>query len=100
MVVNFNYPADPSVNLDDINWYTEWFCDNYRENKALRLEKGQHTREVDEQTGKTTWYALVDTNLTGRGKLLMRLWADIPDTTRPEGVRPEYAEIDTGQPIY
>ena len=95
MVVNFCYPTDPAITLDTINFYVEFFCSL---NKKLVLQKDdliRHEETVGEIT-TVTWYAMVDTTVVGSGRLKMRLMAYIPDDDSSEGVRKEYAEVETG----
>lgn len=94
MVVNFRYPSDPTITLDTIDFYVEFFC---KPRQKLVLQKEDLIREEEEIDGLTvvTWYAMVDTNVVGPGQLNMRLMAYIPDDDASDGVREEYAEIDT-----
>lgn len=94
MKVDFSYPADSSITLDSIDWYTEWYAGTtYNPRKALKLTKGQCHRHVDGDG--VIWMALVDTTTLVPGKLYMRLMAYIPDPDASEGVREEYAETVT-----
>lgn len=97
MQLSFSYPADPSITLDSIDWYTEWYCGTYNARKAVKLTKGQCHRHVStvDNAEVVTWMALVDTTTLVPGKLFMRLMAYIPDDDASEGVREEYAEIAT-----
>ena len=91
LALNFSFPASESVTLDTIDFYTEWYCDKGR---VLRLDKGALVRVLEEDV--PVWYAFIDTGVVGKGYLRMRLHASIPDDDAPNGIRTEYAEIDTG----
>lgn len=101
MLISFSYPADPTITLDSIDWYTEWYAGDYNPRKAVRLTKGQCHRHVETVEGveTVTWYALVDTSALIPGRLMMRLMAYIPDEDASEGVREEYAEIMTSETL-
>lgn len=94
MVVNFQYPSDSDTTLDTIDFYVEYFC---KPQQKLMLQKADLIREEEEIEGLTvvTWYAMVDTSVVGPGQLKMRLMAYIPDAAASDGIREEYAEIDT-----
>lgn len=101
MLITFSYPADPSVTLDTIDWYTEWYCGTYNKKKAVKIEKGEchrHVSVVDDEE-VVTWSAFVDTALLTPGILSMRLMAYIPNEEASGGVREEYAEIMTSERI-
>lgn len=91
MAVDFTYSGDANLTLDDINFYTEW----YTQSRKATVTKEEHVREEDPLTGDVTYYAYVDTSITGAGVLKGRLWADIPDLDAPGAVRPEYVEVTT-----
>lgn len=90
MAINFSYPADETVTLDTINWYTEW----YTSGRKVRITKAQCLYEDG------VYYAIVDTAQTGAGTLKMRLWAEIPDADLELGYRAEYGEYTTKEIIY
>lgn len=85
MAVNFSYHGDTELSLEDIDFFTEWYCSS----KRLKIEKEEHIFEDG------ACYALVDTAKIGTGQLKMRVWAEIPDTDSEEGARVEYAEYIT-----
>lgn len=97
MQVSFSYPADPTVTLDSIDWYTEWFCGDYSPKRLVKLTKEQCHRHVETAEGVETvvWMAYVDTTTLNPGRLIMRLMAYIPNEDASEGVREEYAEVAT-----
>jgi hypothetical protein len=90
MAVNFSYPSDPSVTLENIEWYTEW----YTTGRKVKITKEEHILEDG------VYYAVVDTAKTGEGTLKMRLWAEIPDPDVEGGFRVEYGEYTTKETIY
>ena len=90
MAINFSYPADSSITLDNIDFFVEFYTNS---SKKVKLQKEELVYE--ELDGIVNCYALVDTNLTGSGRLKMRLMAYIPDTDSPDGIRPEYEEVET-----
>lgn len=94
MSVEFRYPSDPSITLDDIDFYVEFFCSACR---MVTIKKEDLTREEDfvDDVPVVNWYAFVDTSKTGPGRLKMRMHAEIPDASAPDQVRVEYKEIDT-----
>lgn len=95
MSIGFEYPTDVSVTLDTIDFFVEYFCNS---SKRVTLQKDELHRE--ELNGIVTFYAYVDTAITGKGNLKMRLCADIPDVDAPGGIRKEYVEVDTDVVIY
>lgn len=94
MAVNFTYPSDTTITLDDIDFYVEFYC---TPNKVQKIPKSALIREVTEADGVETiqYYALVNTSVIGVGIVKMRMWAWIPDIDAPNETRPEYAEITT-----
>lgn len=86
MPINFRYNADPSITLDIIDWYSEW----YTTGKKIKIPKADHIY----QDG--VYLAVVDTAKIPAGVLKMRLWLEIPDPALDDGYRSEYYEYKTG----
>lgn len=85
MAITFSYHGDKDLSLEDINFFTEWYCSS----KKMKIEKADHIFEDG------ACFAFVDTAQIGTGQLKMRLWADVPDYDTESGVRAEYAEYAT-----
>lgn len=90
MLINFEYPSNPAVTLDAIDFRVEYFTNPQR---RVVLEKGDLFREEEE--GAVNYYAYVDTGVTGAGFLAMRFFGQIPDGHAPSGMRTEYVEYQT-----
>lgn len=95
LAIGFDYPSDKSITLDDIDFFVEYFCDA---TKKVTLQK--EDLYVDSTEIPSQYYAYVDTNITGRGKLKMRMNAQLPDAGAPQGIRTEYVEVETDINIY
>lgn len=94
MKIDFRYPSDPTLTLDDISFSADFFC---RSSRAQHFLKSDLIREVETTGNLTTvnWYALVDTSLIGPGVINFRLTAEIPDDIVGDGVRTEIAQVKT-----
>lgn len=96
LAIGFDFPSDESLTLEDIDFFVEFFCDSSR--KKVTLQKDE--LYVDYEDAPPTYYAYVDTAITGRGKLKMRMNAQLPDIGAPSGLRTEYVETNTDITIY
>lgn len=87
MAVNFRYPADPTITLFNIDFSVDFYCSPL---KTVHLAK---TDLICEEVTignvvKYDWFALVNTAMTGCGRLRMQLNVEIPDEDSPSGTRP------------
>ena len=83
MLLGFNYPANKDeVTLDKIDFDVEFFCKEGKSQKFSKrgvIKSGEYTSGAGGlQRDTDTWYAYVDTNITGPGVLKMKFTAYIP----------------------
>lgn len=95
MQILWDYPADPAVSLDSVDFYVEYFTSPRHK---ITLQSSELVREEGESDVR--WYAYVQSSLLSAGRLMMRLHASIPDIDAPEGVKVEYTECTTNVVIY
>lgn len=100
MQVFWEYPSDPGITLDTVDFYVEYFT-NIKQ--KVTLQKDDLVREeVTPEVGDpyVCWYAYVQTDTLSTGSLMMRLHASIPDGDAPDGIKVEYTECTTNVQIY
>lgn len=100
MAVNFRYPDDASLTLDDIDFYVEYY---FIPSSRLHFPKEAVYREETtvEETTTVEWFAYVDTGaIKGSGDLIMELTAFIPDSNLPSHTRKETARYNTSEKFY
>lgn len=91
MIVNFSFPADLTLTIDDIDIEVDYFC---RPDMVHHFNKSDLIRE--ESTAGVAYYAMVDTLITGCGTMKALMTATIADGDAPGSRRPEKKIVPTG----
>lgn len=101
MLIVWDYPSDPSITLDTVDFHVEYYTTNIRQKVTIKKEE-LIREEVTPEEGPSivNWYAYVKTGLVSAGDLKIRLWAEIPDADAPDGVKVEYTECPTNVTTY
>lgn len=90
MAINFSYPADPTLRLDDVLFSVDYYC---HPSKKQHFDKEDLIRTTEGSS--VQYYAPVDTAMVGIGKLKMVMTVDIPDTDFPQNKRREIVACES-----
>lgn len=100
MQVFWDYPSDPGITLDTVDFYVEYYT-NIKQKVTLQKEDLVREEVAPEEGAPfVNWYAYVRTADLAPGTLMMRLHASIPDEDAPDGIKVEYTECSTNVQIY
>lgn len=93
ILLNWSYPASPSLTLDDVDFTVE--C---RSKNKVTFNKSDLYRESSSQG--VNFYVYLDSSLVGNGNLWIRVRAEVPDSNAPQHRKIEISEADTNVIIY
>ena len=91
--VEWSYPADPSITLDDVD-----FVCKFQGRNSVMIPKSQMYHESSATADN--WYAYVDTRQLGVGMFFLELTAYIPDAHAPEGVKTDIQRYNFKEPVH
>lgn len=100
MLIMWDYPSDPSISLDTVDFYVEYYTSNIKQKVTLNKEDLVREEVQSEAGTVVNWYAYIQTDNLASGKLMMRLHASITDPDAPGEIKIEYTECTTNVELY